>query len=132
MKTAHQRTVDSMAAAAERIGEELLRTKDKIARSAVDTGENLGEDLRRLQADLSAIKDTLAGFGKTLGAEASGAASRIGATASDAAGAFAENAKKETQSIIADLENFARQNPRYVLGGALGLGLVLGLTLRRR
>ena len=32
----------------------------------------------------------------------------------------------------ADLETFARQNPRYVLGGALGLGLVLGLTLRRR
>ena len=132
MKTAHQRTVDSMAAAAERIGEELVRVKDNIASSAADAGDDLAAELRRLQKDLSAIKETIAGFGKESSAEASDAASRIGAAASEAAGEFAENAKKETQSVIADLETFARQNPRYVLGGALGLGLVLGLMLRRR
>ena len=132
MKTAHQRTVDSMAAAAERIGDELVRVKDNIASSAADAGDDLAAELRRLQKDLNAIKETVAGFGKASGVEAGEAASRIGAVASEAAGDFADNAKREAQSVIADLETFARQNPRYVLGGALGLGVVLGLMLRRR
>ena len=132
MKTAHQRTVDSMAAAAERIGDELVRVKDNIASSAADAGDDLAAELRRLQKDLNAVKETIAGFGKASGAEAGAAASRIGTVASEAAGDFADNAKREAQSVIADLETFARQNPRYVLGGALGLGVVLGLMLRRR
>ena len=132
MKSAHQRTVDSMAAAAGRIGDELTRAKDNISSSAADTREDLTAELRRLQNDLDVMQETILGFGKTSRAEASAAASRIGAAASDAASDFAANAKNEPQSVMADLETFARQNPRYVLGGALGLGLVLGLTLRRR
>lgn len=131
MKAAHQQTVEGMAAAAERIGEELVRAKDKIAGSAADAGEDLAAELRRLQHDLNAVKETIAGFGKASGAEASEAASRIGAAVSEAASEFAQHAKQDTQSVIADLETFARQNPRYVLGGALGLGVVLGLLLRR-
>lgn len=131
MKSAHQRTVDSMAAAAGRIGDELARAKDHIASSASDTREDLAAELRRLQKDLAAMEETIVGFGRASGTEAAGAASRIGAVASDAASEFADNAKKETQSVMADVETFVRQNPRYVLGGALGLGLVLGLTLRR-
>ena len=131
MKSAQQRTVDSMAAAAERIGEELVRAKDNIANSAADAGVDLAAELRRLQRDLNAIKETIAGFGQASGAEASGAASRIGAAAKEAAGEFADNAKQDAQSALADLETFVRQNPRYVLGGALGLGVVLGLLLRR-
>jgi ElaB/YqjD/DUF883 family membrane-anchored ribosome-binding protein len=132
MKSAHLETADSMAAAAERIGDELLRAKDKIARSASDTGEDLMVEIRRLQRDLSAIKETIGGFGKSSGAEAGGAASRIGAAASEAAGEFVDNAKHDAQSLIADLETFARKNPRYVLGGALAAGVALGLLLRRR
>jgi hypothetical protein len=43
-----------MAAAAERIGEELARAKRNIADSAADTGDDLAAELRRLQNDLNA------------------------------------------------------------------------------
>ena len=33
---------------------------------------------------------------------------------------------------MADFEEFARKNPRFVLGSALGLGFVLGLMMGRR
>ena len=132
MKSAHYQTAAGMAAAAERIGDELLRAKDKIANSASDAGEDLAAELRRLQRDLSAVKETIAEFGKESGAEAGEAASRISAAASDAASEFADNAKQVAVSVIADLETFARKNPRYVLGGALATGVVLGLLLRRR
>ena len=132
MKSAHLQTAAGMAAAAERIGDELLRAKDKIAHSASDAGEDLAAELHRLQHDLSAVKATIAGLGKESGAEASEAASRIGAAASEAAGEFADNAKHDAASVMADLEAFARKNPRYVLGGALAAGVVLGLLLRRR
>jgi ElaB/YqjD/DUF883 family membrane-anchored ribosome-binding protein len=36
------------------------------------------------------------------------------------------------QAAIADLEALARRNPRYLIGGALGVGLVVGLLLGRR
>ena len=67
MKPAHNRTVEGMATAAERIGEELARAKDKIASSAAD-GEDLAAELRRLQHDLSTVKETIADFGKASGA----------------------------------------------------------------
>ena len=132
MKPAHKRTVDSMAAAAARIGEELKRAKRNIADSAADTSDDLAAEIRRLQDDLNAIKYTLANFGETSQAEAAGAASRIGATAKEAAAGLADNAKKDAYSLLAEIEDYARQNPRYVVGGAIGLGLVLGLFLRRR
>lgn len=132
MTAAQHRTADDMAAAADRVSDELARAKDKITRLAGDAGEDLAAELRRLQRDLNAIKDTMAGFAKTSGAEAGRAASHIGATASEAAGEFADNAKHEAQSAIAGLETFARKNPGYVLGGALAAGVVLGLLLRRR
>ena len=132
MKATNHRGAEGIAAAAERITEELQRAKDNIASSATDAGEDLTKQLQRLQKDLNAIKDTIAGFGKASGTEAGEAASRIGGVATEAAGEFADSARQQAQSVIADLEVFARQNPRYVLGGALGLGVVLGLMLRRR
>jgi ElaB/YqjD/DUF883 family membrane-anchored ribosome-binding protein len=132
MKQSHKRTVESMAAAAERIGEELARAKRNIADSAADTGDDLAAELRRLQDDLNAVKDTIANFGETSRAEAAGAASRIHATAKEAAAGLADNAKQDAHSLLAELEDYARQNPQYVVGGAIGLGLLLGLFLRRR
>ena len=128
----HERGANGMAAAAERISEELQRAKDNIARSAAAAGEDVSEQLAQLQEDINGIKRTIGGFAEFSRAEAAGAASRIGGVAAETAGAFADEAKKETQSVVADLEAFARENPRYVLGGALGVGLVLGLMLRRR
>ena len=64
MKAAHLQTPHGMAAAAERIGEELIRVKEKIAGSAADAGDDLAAELRQLQDDLGAIKETVAEFGR--------------------------------------------------------------------
>ena len=123
---------EGLAAAAARIAEELQRTRDNIARSASDAGGELADELRKLQDDLAAIQRTVAGFGEEAREEAAGAASRIGATASDAAHDFAGSAKEHAHSAMADFEAFTRKNPQVVLGATLGLGVVIGLLMRRR
>jgi ElaB/YqjD/DUF883 family membrane-anchored ribosome-binding protein len=65
--------------------------------------DDLATQLHRLQDDLNTIKETMS-----------------------------KGAKAEANSVIADLEDFARKNPGAVVGGAVGLGVVLGLLLRRR
>jgi ElaB/YqjD/DUF883 family membrane-anchored ribosome-binding protein len=132
MTTANQQSAEGLAAAAARIAAELQRARDDIARSAASAGDDLAAELHRLQDDLAAIQQTVAGFGKQTGAEASGAAPRIGAAAADAARDFADNARQDASSALADFEEFCRKNPRCVLGGALALGFILGLMLRRR
>ncbi len=132
MTTAHSQTAEGLAAAAQRIAAELQQARDTIARQAASSGGDLAAELARLQDDLAAIQETVVGFGKASGAEASDAASRIGAAAADAAHDFADNARKDARSALDDFDEFARKNPRFVLGGALGLGLVIGLMLGRR
>jgi ElaB/YqjD/DUF883 family membrane-anchored ribosome-binding protein len=132
MTTANQQSPEGLAAAAARIAAELQQVRDNVARSAASADDDLAAELRRLQDDLAAIQQTVAGFGKETGAEASGAASRIGAAAADAAHDFADSARRGAHSAAADFEDFARKNPRFVLGSALGLGFVLGLMLGRR
>jgi ElaB/YqjD/DUF883 family membrane-anchored ribosome-binding protein len=123
---------DGLAAAAARIAEELQRAKDNLSRSASDAGGELGGEMRKLQEDLAAIQRTLSGFGYEAREEAAGAASRIGAEAAGAAHEFADSARRQAHSAMADFEDFARKNPQVVLGATLGLGVVLGLMLRRR
>ena len=123
---------EGLAAAAARIAEELQRTRDNVARSASDAGGELADELRKLQDDLAAIQRTVTGFGQEAREEAAGAASRIGGHAAGAAHDFADNAKQQAHSAMADFEAFTRKNPQVVLGATLGLGVVIGLLLRRR
>jgi len=132
MTTATQHTAEDLAAAAARVAAELQQARDNIAHSAASAGDDLAAELRQLQDDLAAIQQTVAGFGKKTGAEANDAASRIGAAAAEAARDFAANARQDASSALAEFEEFARKNPRFVLGGALSLGFVLGLMLGRR
>jgi ElaB/YqjD/DUF883 family membrane-anchored ribosome-binding protein len=85
--------------------------------------DDLATQFRRLQDDLKAIKETLAGLGQqTFDANH---------CAADA-GKLAQDAKDEVHAMIAALEAYARKNPAYAVGGALGLGVVLGILLGRR
>ena len=120
------------AAAAERVSEELQRARESIGRAAGNAGADLAAQLERLQNDIADIKRTVAGFAGTSGAEARDAASRIGDIASEKIDEFADRARHESESIVRDLEAYARKNPYQVLAGALGLGVLLGLLLRRR
>jgi ElaB/YqjD/DUF883 family membrane-anchored ribosome-binding protein len=85
--------------------------RETTTMSATDQAadENLAAQLRRLQGDFDALKQTMAGLGENLSKKAEG----------------------EAKSMLAEAEAFARDNPRTVLAGAVGLGLVLRLLLRR-
>ena len=63
--------------------------------------DDLAAQMRRLQDDLDSIKETLKDAGK-----------------------------REAQSAVANVEGYARDNPRTVLAGAVGIGVLLGLLLR--
>ena len=93
--------------------------------TAVAAGDDVAAQIGRLRDEVSAIQQTIAGVGKA----SNGACSC--AVCAEAANQLARHAKQDAQAAIADLETFARQNLRCVVGGALGVGLVLGLLLRR-
>lgn len=117
--------------AAERIGDEFEKTKDNIGRAAAASGEELAAQLQRLSDDINAIKQTLGSLGKTSAAQAQDGAHRIGAAAAEAAGEAVGEAQRQVHSLAAEFEAVARRHPGAVLGGALGLGVLLGLLLRR-
>jgi ElaB/YqjD/DUF883 family membrane-anchored ribosome-binding protein len=83
----------------------MTAAKDQITDTATGAADEIAAQLRRLQDDLATLKETMAGVGK--------------------------KAEHETKSMVARAEAFARENPRTVLAGAIGFGLVLGLLLRR-
>jgi ElaB/YqjD/DUF883 family membrane-anchored ribosome-binding protein len=96
---------------------------------AAGAGDEAAAQLRHLQEEVSAIKQTIAELGKPSIGKANGACDC--AACKEAASQLAQHARHEAQTAIADLETFARQNPRYALGGALGVGLALGLLLHK-
>jgi ElaB/YqjD/DUF883 family membrane-anchored ribosome-binding protein len=71
--------------------------------------DDLAAQLRRLQADLDAIKETLKQTGKR----------------------EAQSALRDAQSAMSSAEAYARANPNAVIAGAVGVGVLLGLLLRR-
>ncbi|HWK96566.1 MAG TPA: hypothetical protein VNR39_14205 [Pseudolabrys sp.] len=71
--------------------------------------DDLAAQLRRLQADFDAIKETLKQTGKR----------------------EAHSAMRDAQSAISGAEAYARANPNAVIAGAVGVGVLLGLLLRR-
>jgi len=83
----------------------MTTAKDHITDAATGAADEVAAQLCRLQDDLATLKETMVGVGK--------------------------RAEGEAKSMVARAEAFARENPRTVLAGAVGLGLVLGLLLRR-
>ena len=81
------------------MSEAISKTDHASGRAQAD---DLAAQLRRLQADLDAIKETLKQTGK-----------------------------REAQSAISGVEAYARDNPHAVIAGAVGVGLLLGFMLRR-
>lgn len=65
--------------------------------------DDIVAQLKKLQADLDQLKNTLKDAGK-----------------------------REAQSAVSSVEAYARDNPRAVIAGAVGVGLLLGLMLRGR
>ena len=96
---------------------------------AAGAADDVAAQIRQLRDELGAIKQTIADFGQASSGRAGGGCNC--AACADAASQLARHAKQNARAAIADLEAYAKQNLRCVVGGALGAGLVLGLLLRR-
>jgi len=89
--------------------------------------------------DLAALKETVAGLVSSMG---SGAASTIRETgqtianaasgALDASASAASYAGDQAKTMANDLEAFARRNPLGAMGGALAIGVLIGMLGRGR
>ena len=103
----------------------------------------LQDDVDKLRADIASLRDSLARVvtgaageaTKTVQDAAQGAAAQTGATAQNLADSglnLAASAKEQAISLAGELEAFARRNPLGAIGGALLVGMVLGMMSRGR
>jgi ElaB/YqjD/DUF883 family membrane-anchored ribosome-binding protein len=103
----------------------------------------LHDDIHKLRADMASLRDSLsrvvtgvAGEAtKTVHDAAQGAAAQTGATAQGLADSglnLAASAKGQAMGLAGELEALARRNPLGTIGGALLVGVVLGMMSRGR
>jgi len=78
--------------------------------------------LRRLSADVTSLKDTVAALTKTVRAEVGEAATGIGEDIASAA---------KANTLISQIEAGARRHPLGVVSGAFGIGMLIGLMKGR-
>jgi hypothetical protein len=107
-----------------RIGDDVQRAKDNISEAAASARDDIAADLRRLSADVTSLKDTVAKLAKTTTAEVGGAATGIGE-------GIASAAKDQGNTMLAEFEAIARRNPLGVVIGAFGIGVFIGLIKGR-
>ncbi len=82
-----------------------------------------------IAAQLSRLEDELASLKETLGkAHASGCDC---AACAEEASKMVQHAKEQMKSAMTGIEGYLRDNPRVVIGSALGVGVLLGILLRR-
>ena len=102
----------------------MQRAKDNISEAAASARDDIAADLRRLSADVTSLKDTVAKLAKTTTAEVGGAATGIGE-------GIASAAKDQANTMLAEFEAIARRNPLGVVIGAFGIGVFIGLIKGR-
>src|SRR5689334_18744871 len=108
-----------------RIGEDVQRAKENISDAAASARDDITADLRRLSADVTSLKDTVALLAKTVTGEVGEAASGIG-------GDIASVAKDQANTLLSEFEVVARRNPLGVVIGAFGIGILIGIMKGRR
>ena len=135
-------------------GPDINELRDKVL-DAVDWGRSgisdsgaaakdaLAEDMKRLQADLVTIKETLGKLMSESSGEVSKAARKVGVAVGSHAGAavssFAEagadmatSATEQAKTFASELETMALKQPLAALAGALVVGVLIGLIPRGR
>jgi ElaB/YqjD/DUF883 family membrane-anchored ribosome-binding protein len=76
--------------------------------------DNLAEDVSSLRQDMAKMQEILSKF------------------VSEAGGHMAASATRQLKTFTNEFEDIARKNPLGALAGALVLGIVIGLIVRRR
>jgi len=107
--------------ATSRVGDDVQRPKN-ISEAGASARDDIAADLRRLSADVTSLKDTVAALTKTVRAEVGEAATGIGEDIASAA---------KANTLISQIEAGARRHPLGVVSGAFGIGMLIGLMKGR-
>jgi ElaB/YqjD/DUF883 family membrane-anchored ribosome-binding protein len=124
-RTSSSNGPSSASEARQDVSAAIERGKANLTESASAAATDLGEDLRKLRADVASIQDTLSKHGVEIGTEASRVVKDVGST-------LASTAKGQAKTLASDLEEMARKNPLGTLAGTLLVGMVIGLMSRSR
>jgi len=108
----------------------------RVAENSANFSDDLAGDVRKLRDDIGAIQKTLAQFISTTAGEAARTAQNVGASVtsqvSDIASEAASVATQQAKTFASELEGMARRNPLGTIGGAVLVGVVIGLLSRGR
>ena len=96
--------------------------------SGENGGEQGGVDYKKLQNDVTELKNAFSKFTTSASQEAGKAVHSAAAMGSDMASSAADQAK----TFASEIEKMARNNPLGALAGALAVGVVIGLVGRGR
>ena len=107
-----------------RVGDDVQRAKANIFEAGVSARDDIADDLRRLSADVTSLKDTVAALAKNVTAEVGEAATGIGED-------IASAAKDQANTLLSEIEAVARRHPLGVVIGAFGIGMLIGLMKGR-
>jgi len=108
----------------------------RVAENAANFSDDLAGDVRKLRDDIGAIQKTLSQFISSTAGEAARTAQSVGASVtsqvSDIASEAASVATQQAKTFASELEGMARRNPLGTIGGAVLVGVVIGLLSRGR
>ena len=104
---------------------------------------HLNEEVQRLRRDVARLTDTLTRLASQVGGEAvktvretgQSFSAQVGSAAgavADAGSDLASSAKEHAKTFASELEGMARRNPLGTIGGALLVGVVIGMMSRGR
>lgn len=140
--TEDQNFRNELSEAGSPIVDSVARGKDAISAVTAEAMNSAGSDITALRADLNGLKDTVAKFISQVSNEAAKSArevttsvtDRVGDVSSHYAGKGAEltsAATEQAKTVATELESMARRNPLGAIGGAVLVGVLIGLLGRR-
>ena len=105
--------------------------------------DRIAEDVQKLRRDVANLTETLTRLGSRVGGEAAETvrsagqsfSAHVGSAAdavADASSDLASSAKEHAKTFASELEGMARRNPLGTIGGALLVGVVIGMMSRGR
>jgi len=109
----------------------MATAKTTNGRSTPDSAD-IAAQLETVKADLAALSQTMADYGRGKGAEARAHVNERANDLSDAARLKGEQARAEIDRMTAQTGDMVRSNPGAALGVAAGVGFLVGFLSSRR
>jgi ElaB/YqjD/DUF883 family membrane-anchored ribosome-binding protein len=128
-----RQNIDDSAAADTGVKAKLSDATSHVKHTAADFGRSAVENIdRNLKSAAGALENTATAIRSKLPAEQGGRMSGVAQTAVDKLDATAQYLRTHnTHDLMSGVESWARRNPGAALGGALAVGLFIGMSLNR-